>query len=135
MKIEDKVLSIEQVIHLKELGLEIKDTMFSWFNASMNGINVHMVDISTHDTPYTIESPTLTSEEMIDILPKKIAFHRKHFNLMVDYRKNEVYYLNSTNIGLRYLFETNINRSLKDSVYQVLCYVLEYRNIKLVHYA
>ena len=125
MRIEDRVLSIEQINRLNELGLEIKGTMLSWFNASLNGINIHMVDVSGHSSEYTIESPTLTLDEMIDMLPKKIVYNESTYYLNIDYYKNEIRYINSFHDGLPFLFGNTINISLKDSAYKMLCYMLE----------
>ena len=71
MKIEDLVLSIEQMQHLKELGIEVKDTALCIIpRESWHKCYVPTEVIFPQDEHIRI--PTLTLQEILEMLPKEL---------------------------------------------------------------
>ena len=79
MKIEDQVLSIEQMQHLKELGVEVKDTALAWFPPYKYDADGFPSYLFRERDSYSVAFndgdeaaiPTLTLQEILEMLPKK----------------------------------------------------------------
>lgn len=73
MKIEEQVLSIEQMKHLQELGVDTSDASMCWMRYDVGGVVKQFVEINDKKcielysgTPY----PTYTIGDLIEKLPK-----------------------------------------------------------------
>ena len=122
MRIEELVLTVEQMQHLKELGLEVKDTAMAWVNAIVGHNFVAPISLIFHDD-YT---PTLTLQEILELLPESIgkctlytAFHHNdHCPSMMWYAQD--YFMNNGET-LHYL---ELGSPLQ-TAYHMLCWVIE----------
>ena len=79
MKLEDQVLSIEQVQELQELGFDVeKNASVRWCDCSVCKrtyapcFSYNELRVDKKECPLTREVPTLTIGDIIKILPKEI---------------------------------------------------------------
>ena len=76
MKIEEQVLSIEQMKHLQELGVDISDASMCWLKyTGTDGVVRYLInanDISCHVMPFMETFPTYSIGDLIEKLPKHI---------------------------------------------------------------
>ena len=76
MKIEEQVLSIEQMKHLQELGVDISDASMCWLKyTGTDGVVRYLInanDISCHVMPFMEAFPTYSIGDLIEKLPKHI---------------------------------------------------------------
>lgn len=129
-----QVLSIDQMKHLKELGLNIERASFLVHIDPLRDkySEDHIFNSSTASTlfEYDVETfPVLSLQDIISLLPKELdidAFCHKWF-LMIDYQGLDISYSYMSESGALY----SINRisvkeiSLIDAVCEMLCWCLE----------
>ena len=76
MKIEEQVLSIEQMKHLQELGVDTSDASMCWLKyTGTDGVVRYLInanDISCHVMPFMEAFPTYSIGDLIEKLPKHI---------------------------------------------------------------
>lgn len=121
MKIEEQVLSIEQMKHLKELGVDTSDASMCWVageDASIDEGEWNLIIPNNFLLPYNI--PTYTIGDLIEKLPK--YFHAKEHPI-------EMCAINGSGAFVVDYF--NIARScekddtIKNALYKSLCWVAE----------
>ena len=123
MKIEEQVLSIEQMKHLQELGVDTSDASMCWVAGedTYTGEEEWNLCIPNHFLlPYNI--PTYTTGDLIEKLPKTIGI----YHLMIDWNLMKIEYTNWSwqESVFREYFTLN-DKPLINTLYDCLCWVVE----------
>lgn len=125
MKIEEQVLSREQMAHLKELGVDTSDASMIWV---VNKENPSIVSIDVNDPlPYVGNCacdfiPTYTIGDLIEKLPLDVGDYGEFGrHILIDGKYMEVGYENgSDHCPCMYY-----NTPLLELLYNTLCWVAE----------
>ena len=138
MKIEEQVLSIEQMKHLQELGVDTSDASMYWVRAKRiigkqrnnvldNEMGKWRLSLSksiVHSVDWAVESlPTYTIGDIIEKLPKS----DNSGDLLIEYRNSELGY-GVWDWGELYGINAQQNfkdKPLKNALYDLLCWVAE----------
>lgn len=117
MKIEEQVLSIEQMKHLQELRVDTSDASMCWA-----GNDVVPNNGAAYDLGYD-GIPTYTTGDLIEKLPKFIGDYR----LLIDWDSEIVYYQDwSGEEVLDHIGEYSFtDRPIVNTLYDCLCWVAE----------
>lgn len=124
-----QVLDVQQMQHLQELGLELKETMLYWVVYEVGHEN-NFVTTKENAMDVIDEScgmlPAYTLQDVLDALPEKITHKHKDYLIEIWKRDGEWY------IG--YLFfdvddvvhlHDETNKSFIDAAYSLLCWAIE----------
>ena len=139
MKIEEQVLSIEQMKHLQELGVDTSDASMYWVRAKRiigkqrnncldNDIGKWRLSLSksiVHSVDWAVESvPTYTIGDLIEKLPKSIGIGYGEYDLEMSTKGEyvEVQYENDYDDYTPFFCA---NLSLIESLYRILCWLAE----------
>ena len=138
MKIEEQVLSREQMKHLQELGVDTSDASMYWVRAKRiigkqrnnvldNEMGKWRLSLSksiVHSVDWAVESlPTYTIGDLIEKLPKS----DNSGDLLIEYRNSELGY-GVWDWGELYGINAEQNfkdKPLKNALYDLLCWVAE----------
>ena len=125
MKIEEQVLSIEQMKHLQELGVDTSDASMCWVtgeDASIVEGEWNLIIPNNFLLPYNI--PTYTIGDLIEKLPKSIdlGFGEYDLELSIKGEYVEVQYENDYDDYTPFFCS---NLSLIESLYRILCWLAE----------
>ena len=117
MKIEEQVLSIEQMKHLQELGVDTSDASMCWAGNDVVPNNGAAFDLGYDGIP------TYTTGDLIEKLPKFIGDYR----LLIDWDSEIVYYQDwSGEEVLDHIGEYSFtDRPIVNTLYDCLCWVAE----------
>lgn len=121
MKIEEQVLSREQMAHLVELGVDTSDASMIWV---VNKENPSIVSIDINDPlPYVGNCacdfiPTYTIGDLIGKLPKEFRF--------VSSCKSYTFIKEGNPVIFRHELIHTQNANLKDDLYAALCMIAIY---------
>ena len=117
MKIEEQVLSIEQMKHLQELGVDTSDASMCWAGNDVVPNNGAASDLGYDGIP------TYTTGDLIEKLPKFIGDYR----LLIDWDSEIVYYQDwSGEEVLDHIGEYSFtDRPIVYTLYDCLCWVAE----------
>ena len=124
MKIEEQVLSIEQMKHLQELGVDTSDASMCWVageDTSTDEGEWYLTIPNNFLLPYNI--PTYTIGDLIEKLPKS----DNSGDLLIEYRNSELGY-GVWDWGELYGINAQQNfkdKPLKNALYDLLCWVAE----------
>ena len=124
MKIEKQVLSIEQMKHLQELGVDTSDASMCWVageDTSTDEEEWNLIIPNNFIMPYNI--PTYTIGDLIEKLPKS----DNSGDLLIEYRNSELGY-GVWDWGELYGINAQQNfkdKPLKNALYDLLCWVVE----------
>lgn len=129
-----QVLSIEQMKHLKELGVDISRASVSWYRILRTGSDTVVTDWFTVFGTLSICAPTMryetmptfTLQDILDILPKYISQDgcTWYAALYIDYENNRIAYGNTDRDGFEIYHEVPICENIIDAAYEMLCWVL-----------
>ena len=125
MKIEEQVLSIEQMKHLQELGVDTSDASMCWLDFEDNEpmeVSVFVPQIMLGYATCKIY-PTYTIGDIIEKLPKS----DNSGDLLIEYRNSELGY-GVWDWGELYGINAQQNfkdKPLKNALYDLLCWVAE----------
>lgn len=128
-----QVLSIEQMEHLQELGLDTR-------NASM----CHIIDDSSNII-YNIPTDNVKSKKIINFFIKKVIHVYTiqdildmlpieiekpdgctwYASLYIDFENNRIAYGNTDRYGFEVYHEIMIEKDLIDAAYEMLCWAIE----------
>ena len=139
MKIEEQVLSIEQMKHLQELGVDTSDASMYWVRAKRiigkqrnnvldNEMGKWRLSLSKSivlPAAWAVESvPTYTIGDLIEKLPKSIdlGFGEYDLELSIKGEYVEVQYENDYDDYTPFFCS---NLSLIESLYRILCWLAE----------
>ena len=124
MKIEEQVLSIEQMKHLQELGVDTSDASMCWVAGedTFTDEGEWNLCIPNHFLlPYNI--PTYTIGDLIEKLPKNI----EGSFLLIEFCASDLGY-GDWDCGELYGINAQQkfnDKSLKEALYDLLCWVVE----------
>ena len=124
MKIEEQVLSIEQMKHLQELGVDTSDASMCWVageDTSTDEGEWYLTIPNNFLLPYNI--PTYTIGDLLEKLPKS----DNSGDLLIEYRNSELGY-GVWDWGELYGINAQQNfkdKPLKNALYDLLCWVAE----------
>lgn len=124
MKIEEQVLSIEQMKHLQELGIDTSDASMCWVAGEDTSTDEEECNLIIHNNfilPHNI--PTYTIGDIIKKLPKIIGNHR----LLVDFDAGIAYYEDwfSDEVLNCIGGHSSTDRPITNALYDCLCWVAE----------
>ena len=128
MKIEEQVLSIEQMKHLQELGVDTSDASMVWIKQNSTLLPDNIKELWWVDTYYDSLKPmveqedsdfvqTYTIGDLIEKLPKNID--KKTFTMS---------YLSAPSVGYslsKHVMIPSQQNGLVDALYSILCWVAE----------
>ena len=144
MKIEEQVLSIEQMKHLQELGVDTSDASMCWVAGEDTFTDEGEWDLIIPNNfllPYNI--PTYTIGDLIEKLPKRIPHKYKRFidvdlflyphigleddgtiteTMQVAY---QTYGVDGKGYWHEFPHERELDLPVKDRLYYALCYIAE----------
>ena len=118
MKIEEQVLSIEQMKHLQELGVDTSDASMYWVageDASIDEGEWNLIIPNNFLLPYNI--PTYTIGDLIEKLPEDLRFRCQGSNY--SFSKN----WDSLSFGYERIIPHSNN--LIEGLFTLLCWVAE----------
>ena len=123
MKIKEQVLSIEQMKHLQELGVDTSDASMCWVAGEDTFTDEEEWNLCIPNhflLPYNI--PTYTTGDLIEKLPKTIGI----YHLMIDWNLMRIEYTNWSwqETVFRECFTLN-DKPLINTLYDCLCWVAE----------
>lgn len=136
---KNQVLSINQMRHLKDLGLDTSKASMCWLKdltkeiAEGKEVDITIgwdLDFNNPDF-YKYEwmegIPTFTLQDILDLLPKEISRDGCTWSasLYIDYENNRIAYGNTDRYGFEVFLETKIENRLIDAAYQTLCWLKE----------
>lgn len=113
--------------HLKELGMELKDTMLYWIVYKV-GNEKNFVTTRENAMEVIDEScgmlPAYTLQDVLDLLPKQIGVEYNIYDLCIFPESISYTQFIGGEINDN-LFEVPINESLIDAAYSILCWAIE----------
>lgn len=123
MKIEEQVLSVEQMKRLQELGVDTSDASMCWVAGEDTYTDEEEWNLCIPNhflLPYNI--PTYTTGDLIEKLPKTIGI----YHLMIDWNLMQIEYTNWSwqESVFRECFTLN-DKPLINTLYDCLCWVAE----------
>ena len=125
MKIEEQVLSREQMKHLQELGVDTSDASMCWLDFEDNEpmeVSVFIPEVMLGYAQYKLY-PAYTIGDLIEKLPKS----DNSGNLLIEYRNSELGY-GVWDWGELYGINAQQNfkdKPVKNALYDLLCWVAE----------
>lgn len=134
-----QVLSIEQMQHLQDLGLDTSKASMCWLKDITKEIaEGKEIDMSTgwnldFNNPefYKYEwmegVPTFTLQDILDVLPKDISREGCTWSasLYIDYENNRIAYGNTDRDGFEIYYKVPICENIIDAAYEMLCWCIE----------
>ena len=122
-----KVLSIEQMQHLQELGLELDyNTILSWI-IDERGKDKQLLCISSKAVDYVDFShyclPAYTLQDILDLLPYKTVASYLHIGRK-SFSGDILFYVEYSNFG-GYAVSHFRSESLIEAAYEMLCWCIE----------
>lgn len=120
MKIEEQVLSIEQMKHLQELGVDTSDASMCWLRYDFGGVvkqYVEINDVKWHEWSRATQYPTYTIGDLIEKLPEDLRFRCQGSNY--SFSKN----WDSLSFGYERIIPHSNN--LIEGLFTLLCWVAE----------
>lgn len=133
-----QVLSIEQMQHLQELGLKLKDAMMYWSKPHEGVIcrcgNDWFLSLADDKTRKFFDViPAYTLQDVLDALPKEIKPNTIRYWLRIDLVDECIYYFyddyNLTECRKK-VFSYDGKDSLIDAAYKMLCWCIENGHVK-----
>ena len=122
MKIEEQVLSIEQMKHLQELGVDTSDASMCWVaGEDADEVEWNLIIPNNFLLPYNI--PTYTIGDLIEKLPKYIDGS----GVLIEFCASDLGY-GDWDCGELYGINAQQkfnDKSLKEALYDLLCWVAE----------
>lgn len=133
MKIEEQVLSREQMAHLKELGVDTSDASMAWYRCDDGNTERWYLQINNELSQSLARImkgavgclvPTYTIGDLIEKLPKEINDY--HLDIRFDDVFNHISYYISDWELTDYLHKEDMpNTPILDALYKTLCWVAE----------
>lgn len=132
-----QVLDVQQMQHLQELGLEMKETMLYWARCVDNNpraathygkwVLIKGNNAQTVGLMHWEFIPAYTLQDILDILPKDISREGCTWSasLYIDYENNRIAYGNTDRDGFEIYHEIMIEKDLIDAAYSMLCWVID----------
>lgn len=125
-----QVLSIEQMQHLQEMGLELDyDTLYSYVKfEDTDWLLKPSIDLSIIGISFKY-IPSYTLQDVLDALPEEVKYKRKDYLIEMWKRDNEwtIGYLSFSEddtLDVLHLHDET-NKSFIDAAYEMLCWCIE----------
>lgn len=126
-----QVLSIEQMKHLQELGLDLGNTMFCWRRRAVNsmGREVNGAWALSINQPMIVQNfasyeqiSAFTLQDILDLLPEEILKGERIYQLVIERTEGRYF--------ISYYWCDNLlvsidNELLIDAAYEMLCWCIE----------
>ena len=131
-----QVLSIEQMQHLQELGLDTSNASALYCIDNDTGEKQLMwngqVEEADKDNEYFRIVPAYTLQDVLDALPKDISKDgcTWYASLYIDFENNRIAYGNTDRYGFEIYHEIMIEKDLIDAAYSMLCWCIENKFVK-----
>ena len=128
-----QVLSVEQMKHLQEIGLELRNTsMLLWYKQMLGKIPISDWELSVwRETLFSEDHvyPAYTLQDILDELPKRIETEDYEFELYIYYHENgvSVFYDDGDITQLAFFSKP----TLLESAYEMLCWCIENGYVKV----
>ena len=126
-------LDVQQMHHLKELGLELrKDTILVWARFMLGKTSISDWGIAYNHSKITDNYQTIpayTLQDVLDALPKMIypfPVHKIGFELWIG--SGKIFYANMFN--MEDVLKVRYDKELIDASYELLCWVLTNKYIQ-----
>ena len=127
-----QVLSVEQMQHLQELGMELDyNTMLSWI-LDERGKDKPLLYISSEAVDYVDFChyclPAYTLQDVIDALPKEILYENKRCWASIDLEDGFIgYYYENYSLYYKWAYfeEVMKDESIIDAAYELLVWCIE----------
>lgn len=125
--ISKQVLSIDQMKHLQELGLELINTStFLWYRQMLGKIPLSDWKLTVwNENIFSEENvfPAYTLQDILDKMPKRIETEDYEFELYIYYHESgvSVFYDDGDITQLAFFSEP----TLLESAYEMLCWIIE----------
>lgn len=117
-----QVLSVEQMIHLQELGLDTSDgsLCFEWNESDADNMVVTSPDA---DTNYDYYHETYTLQDILDKLPTLIIINSNFYKICIEPSCGywDIYYYKSDATELI----SKKSENIIDAAYEMLCWCIE----------
>lgn len=120
IKMENQVLSIEQMDHLKELGVDTSGASMAWQRGWATRHEWVLYAVGNMSLSLSEKERTFTLQDMIDLMPKKL---NSKTELQVDFNDNSFSYLHIECICDYQLIAKFVSDKLIDSAYCMLCWL------------
>ena len=130
-----QVLDVQQMQHLQELGLELKETML-YGVVYEDGHENNFVTTKENAMEIIDEScgmlPTYTLQDVLDALPKDISKDGCTWSasLYIDFESNRIAYGNTDRYGFEIYHEIMIEEDFIDSAYSMLVWCIKNGYVK-----
>lgn len=126
-QLKQQILSVEQMLHLNELGIDISNGSVFW--ARFRAYNWFL---SLHTDESTRTVPAFTLQQVIELLPKEINPCGRPYSLFIDYQEMRIAYGFVDREGMCWLepaFSLEY-QSLLNAAYEMLCWCIKEGYIK-----
>ena len=127
---KNQVLSINQMQHLKELGVDTSKA--SMCHVKFDGENEFSNLLPNNQELFerllvVKYIPAFTLQDILDLLPKDICKEGCTWaaSLYIDYENNRIAYGNTDRYGFEIYHERIIEETLIDAAYEMLCWCIE----------
>ena len=123
-------LDVQQMQHLQELGLELKETKLYWVVYEVGHEN-NFVTTKENAMEVIDEScgmlPAYTLQDVLDALPKDISKDgcTWYASLYIDFENNRIAYGNTDRYGFEIYHEIMIEKDLIYAAYSMLCWAID----------
>ena len=130
-----QLLSIKQMQHLQELGLDTNNASACWYKPEYDTEYIEMFGIFKKKELTSGEEciPAYTLQDVLDALPKEINSRTRRFWLRIDLDDECLYYYydNYNLVEIRkIMFGYNEMEELIDAAYEMLCWCIEQGHVK-----
>ena len=130
MIMSKQCLDVQQMQHLQELGLELKETKLYWVVYEVGHEN-NFVTTKENAMEVIDEScgmlPAYTLQDVLDALPKDISKDgcTWYASLYIDFENNRIAYGNTDRYGFEIYHEIMIEKDLIYAAYSMLCWAID----------
>lgn len=130
-------LDVQQMQHLQEMGMELKETMMYWARCVDNNpraathygkwVLIKGNNAQTVGLMHWEFIPAYTLQDVLDALPKEISKDgcTWYASLYIDFENNRIAYGNTDRYGFEIYHEIMIEKDLIDAAYSMLCWCIE----------
>lgn len=127
---EKQVLSIEKMMHLQELGLDISKASMCWmvFDIEDSPTQLWTHNKDCYDFEFANPIPTFTLQDILELLPYKTVASYLHIGRK-SFSGDILFYVEYSNFG-GYAVSHFRSESLLDAAYEMLVWVVENGYIK-----
>ena len=125
-----QALSIEQMNHLRKLGLDTRDASFCWsVRTGLPNLLIPYNDEVFERCAVTMTMPAYTLQDLLDKLPELIDMEDYVYWLYIDMSIGNMYY-ERYDCELLKVVRANNGKSLLDTAYEMLVWCIEEGHVK-----